>query len=99
MAVCDIMWKISEEVTVDTFTAIHTRRSIRKFEDRPVSADMVDKLVRAAMQGPSAGNEQPWAFVIVSDRPILATLSVSTPHAGMCKDAPLVIAVCGDLRR
>ena len=41
---------------------IFTRVSTRKFEDRPVEQEKITQLLRAAMQAPSAGNQQPWEF-------------------------------------
>ena len=57
------------------------RRSIRKFEDRPVEKEKIDKLLRAAMQAPSAANQQPWEFIIVEDKENLNTLSLMTPYS------------------
>lgn len=41
-------------------------------------------------------NRQPWHFVVVDDRQLLAAIAEATPNAGMAKDAPLAIVVCGD---
>ena len=46
---------------------IFERRSIRKYTAEPVSLEYEEKLLRAAMQAPSAGNEQPWEFIVVRD--------------------------------
>ncbi|MDF2568096.1 MAG: nitroreductase [Oscillospiraceae bacterium] len=54
---------------------IFNRRSIRKFQDRPVEKEKIDKLLRAAMQAPSAANQQPWEFIVVEDKDTLNTLS------------------------
>ena len=53
---------------METLKAISTRRSIRKFTARQISADLVEKMLRAGMQAPSARNTQPWHFVVVTDR-------------------------------
>ncbi len=47
---------------------ILTRRSIRKYTEQPVPDALVTDLLRAAMAAPSAGNQQPWQFVVVRDR-------------------------------
>ena len=44
---------------MNVMDAIKARRSIRKFEDRPVEKEKTDLLLRAAMQAPSGTNEQP----------------------------------------
>jgi nitroreductase len=82
---------------MDLFDAIHTRRSIRAYTDQPVSEADLDTMLRAAMAAPSAGNAQPWHFVVVTDRSILAAIPDIHPHATMCKTAPLAIAVVAEL--
>ena len=48
---------------MDAFEALHTRRSIRQFLNRPVGEDIVKELLSAAMSAPTAGGIQPWRFV------------------------------------
>ncbi|MCQ1534629.1 nitroreductase family protein [Methanosarcina sp. KYL-1] len=81
---------------MDTLEAIHTRRSIRKYTDRPVPWELVKELLRAAMCAPSAVNAQPWVFVVIDDRKLLDEIPTYSPYAGMCREAPLAIMVCGD---
>ena len=47
---------------------IFHRVSVRKFEDRAVESDKVEQVLRAAMAAPSAGNQQPWDFYVVTSR-------------------------------
>jgi nitroreductase len=82
---------------MDILDAIHSRRSIRKYLDRPVPKELVEKLLAAAMQAPSARNQQPWQFVVVDDQAILAKIPTFMPNAAMAAEAPLAILVCGDL--
>ena len=82
---------------MDIFTAIHSRRSIRKFTEPPVDADTVKRLLAAAMAAPSAGNAQPWRFVVVDDRAMLDKVPSYSQYAGMAAQAPLGILVCADL--
>ena len=77
--------------------AILSRRSIRKFTAREVSTDAVEYLLRAAMSAPSAGNQQPWHFVIIRDRVTLDRIPTIHQYAAMMKEAPVAILVCGDL--
>jgi nitroreductase len=77
--------------------AILTRRSIRKYTDRPVPDEIVIELLRAAMAAPSAQNQQPWQFVVVRDRALLEGLARAQPYSGMARDAQLAVIVCGDL--
>lgn len=73
---------------------IFHRVSIRKFEDKPVEAEKMEWLLRAAMAAPSAGNQQPWEFYVVSDKALIRALSEATPYAGSAKNAPVVIVPC-----
>ncbi|OFV80422.1 MAG: NADH dehydrogenase [Acidobacteria bacterium RBG_16_64_8] len=79
--------------------AIMTRRSVRKYTDQPVSDDMVNDLLRAAMAAPSAQNQQPWEFVVVRDRSLLSGLADAQPYAGMVRGAQVAVVICGDLSR
>ncbi|MBP5331104.1 MAG: nitroreductase family protein [Lachnospiraceae bacterium] len=54
---------------------IFHRISVRRFEDRPVEREKTKAILRAAMQAPSAANQQPWEFYVVTDRKKIAQLS------------------------
>jgi nitroreductase len=82
---------------VDTLETIFTRRSIRNFLDTPVEPEKIDTLLKAAMYAPSAVNEQPWRFIVISDRSLFEGIMRAHPYATMLKSAPLAILVCGDL--
>lgn len=81
---------------METLQAIKTRRSIRKFLNKPVSSDIVREILEAAMFAPSAGNEQPWQFIVFDDRKFLDEVPRICATASMCRQAPLAILVCGD---
>lgn len=70
---------------------IMTRTSIRKYQEKAVPDDAVEKLLRAAMAAPTAVNRQPWHFVVVTNAEMQEQLG------GRSKDAPLTIVVCGDM--
>ncbi|MCX7780927.1 MAG: nitroreductase [Negativicutes bacterium] len=55
--------------------AIRTRRSVRNYEDRPVSCEIIKMLLENAVQAPSAMNAQPWAFAIIEDKELLKCYS------------------------
>jgi nitroreductase len=84
---------------MDAIEALNTRRSIRAFTSRPVSLDLVRELIRAAQHAPSAGNEQPWHFIIITDHELLTKIPDFHPYAGMLADAPVAVLVCGDPRQ
>ncbi|AGW14591.1 nitroreductase family protein [Megalodesulfovibrio gigas] len=84
---------------MDCLTAIHTRRSIRDYTAAPVTEAQVETLLRAAMAAPSAGNAQPWEFVVVRDAAMLQVVAEIHPYARMAPKAPLGVLVCGDVSR
>ena len=75
---------------MDTIEAILSRRSIRKYNKKPVSDEVIKKLLEVAMSAPSAGNEQPWHFIIIDDPLILSKIPTFHNHAQMLKDASVV---------
>lgn len=77
--------------------AIRTRRSIRKYEDKPIPDEMIREMLEAAMMAPSAGNAQPWQFIVVTDSELLKSMQDLHPHIKMVAQAPLGILICGDL--
>lgn len=82
---------------MDTFEAIMSRRSIRKYTSQTVSEQDTKELLMAAMNAPSARNDQPWHFIVINDRKVLDEITKFHPYAPMLKEAPLAILVCGDL--
>ena len=71
--------------------SIYHRVSIRKYQDKPVEKEKVEAILRAAMQAPSAANQQPWEFYVVTDREKLKALSRVSPYARMTEYAPAAI--------
>lgn len=75
---------------------IYTRRSIRSFTGKKIAEDDLNKILRAAFQSPSAGNEQPWHFIVVRSKEKLIELSDAHPYGKMLVNAGAAIAVCCD---
>lgn len=74
------------------------RRSVRRYADKKVSWELIEQLLRAGMAAPSAGNQQPWQFIVVTDKNVLLEIPKVHPYAEMLKDAGAnAIVVCGDL--
>jgi len=80
----------------DTLTVISERVSVRSYTGEPVGNEQVETLLRAAMAAPSSKNQQPWHFVVVTERAALRALAAALPHGKMLETAPLAIVVCGD---
>jgi nitroreductase len=78
---------------------IFDRRSIRKYTTQAVEIEKLEQLVAAAMFAPSAGNQQPWQFVVVNDRIVLDELVLSGPYTSALTTAQAAIIVCCDMER
>lgn len=86
----------TEEVRKSTIDDIMTRTSVRAYSDRAVGEETIDTLLRAAMAAPTAGNKQPWRFVVVNDKTILQKISEDFNTMTMAKDAQLAVIMCGE---
>jgi nitroreductase len=84
---------------MDVVEAIKLRRSIRAFKDQDISEEIIGKLIEAAQWAPSAGNIQPWEFIIVRKPEIKKKLAESAYGQDLVEEAPVVIVVCADERR
>lgn len=81
---------------MNVFDAIFTRRSIRKYLPDPISQEDLDRILGAGMSAPSAGNSQPWRFIVVRDQAARQSIAELHPYAKMAAGAPLSVAVCAD---
>lgn len=77
---------------------IFTRTSIRDYQDKPVEDEKIEQILRAAMAAPTAGNKQPWRFIVIKDKHTLQAISENFHTMTMAEKAPLAIVVCGDLK-
>ena len=73
---------------------IFTRTSIRRFEDKPVESEKIQMVLKAAFAAPSAGNQQPWEFYVVTNPEKLSLLGQSSQYATPAAKAPAAIVVC-----
>ena len=81
-----------------TIDCIMSRKSVRKFDSRTVSAETIETILKAGMAAPSAMNKQPWKFVVVQDKQMLKTIADSMPNIRTAT-APMAIIVCGDMSK
>lgn len=85
---------------MDAIQALLNRRSIRKYKpDQPISDDILQMILRVGMSAPSAGNQQPWEFIVIKDKKILQEIPKIHPYAAMAAHAALAIVVCGNLQK
>lgn len=76
--------------------SIFKRVSVRQFQDREVEKDKIELLLKAAMASPSAKNQQPWRFVVVTDKDKIKELSTCSIYSKFGENAPLIIVVLYD---
>ena len=85
---------------MNTLEALLTRRSCRKFTDKPIGKEKLHQLLQAAMSGPSCVNARDWSFVVVTDPEKLAQMADANGRpAEPLRKAAAGILVCGDLQR
>lgn len=79
---------------MDVMEAIKKRCSVRSYENRPVEAEKLNKVLEAARLAPSASNRQEWRFVVVQDKDIRQRLMKAAKNQTFVGEAPVVIACC-----
>ena len=80
---------------MDVFEAIKKRRSVRAYESKPVPEEKLMKILEAGRLAPSAGNIQPWHFIVVRSAEKRKRLAKAR-WAKFLAEAPVVIVGCGD---
>lgn len=78
---------------METWDAITSRRNLRAFADRPLSAADIDRILEAGRRAPSASNWQPWDFIAVTDRQRLRELSKVWRGGAHIADSALTVVV------
>jgi nitroreductase len=78
---------------------LFSRRSVRVYQSKEVGDDMVRDLLEAAMAAPSAVAKDPWEFIVIRDRDMLAKVSEGLPNGKMLAKAAVGLIVCGNLGR
>lgn len=83
---------------MEVFEAMRRRRSVRHFDPtRDVPQEMLEEMLRCACLAPSAGNVQPWRFVVVKEEGKKKALAAAALGQDFVARAPVVIVVCADL--
>ncbi|NNG02270.1 MAG: NAD(P)H-dependent dehydrogenase/reductase [Desulfobacteraceae bacterium] len=76
---------------------ISQRRSIRRYDPKPVEGEILDKLVETALRAPSSRGLNPWTFIFVTNPDTIGKLSEAKPHgASFLRKAPLAVVVCAN---
>ncbi|MFA7397209.1 MAG: nitroreductase family protein [Crenarchaeota archaeon] len=84
---------------MEFFDAIKNRRSIRSYRKQDLTQDLISKLVAAARMAPSAGNAQPWAFIIAKENRTKQALAQAAYNQRWLEAASVVFVVCADMKR
>lgn len=82
---------------MDVFEAIRKRASVRRYSDKKVAKELLEKLVDAGRRAPSGRNVQPWEFIVITDQKTREKLASITSYGSFIAEAPACIAVyCRD---
>jgi nitroreductase len=94
---------------MEFFEVLAARRSVRHYKPDPVSGDLVERVLAAGITAPSAGNRQPWEFVVIEKDAALKEAVVRCTFRGnswvggrsqaWLAEPPVLIVVCADVRR
>jgi nitroreductase len=85
---------------MEFFDVIHQRRSVRKFLDRPVEQEKIERIVQATLRAPSARGSRSCELLIVRDAGMLDKLALAKPSGGgFLKETPLAVVICVDPAR
>ncbi|HKA52799.1 MAG TPA: nitroreductase family protein [Candidatus Binatia bacterium] len=83
-----------------SFAAVVRRRAmVRAYKNDPVPEEKIQRLLAYAVRAPSAGNLQPWEFIVVKDLETRAKLAKAAFDQTSVASAPLIIATCADVQR
>jgi len=84
---------------MDVFGAIKKRISVREYADKPLEKEKLEKMVDAGRLAPTARGEEPWEFIVVTDKEKIKELGNITDHGKFLADARAAIAVfCKDTK-
>ena len=81
---------------MDVFEAISLRRSVRAYRSDDVPDEFIARIIDAARHAPSAGNIQPWEFIVIRKPEIKSRLAEAALYQNFIEEAPVVIVVCAD---
>lgn len=78
---------------METFKAIEKRTSVRDYQAKPVSKELLKKLVDAGRRAPSARHVEPWEFVVIEKRETLKKLGSLAKNGSFITDAAAAIVI------
>ena len=81
---------------MNVIDAIKTRKSVRKYSDKPIESEKLNAVLEAGRLAPSASNRQEWRFIIVSDQSTRKKLVEASNKQSFVGEAPTVIVACAE---
>jgi len=82
---------------INLLSLLIKRRSIRKYKNKKVEQEKIEKIIQAALLSPSSQANYPWQFIVIDDKKLLSQLSFSKMHgSAFLSNAPLGIVVTAD---
>ncbi|MEJ2248147.1 MAG: nitroreductase family protein [Candidatus Lokiarchaeota archaeon] len=76
---------------------LKSRRSIRCFSNEMLKKEEIEMILEAARSTPSASNRQAWKFIVITDRDTINKLSKQAIYGKFIREAPVLIAIVGDI--
>ena len=87
-----------EDLNMDTFEAISSRRAIKKFDNNyKMTSEQIDSLMKLTLLSPTSYNQQNWRFVTISDQSIKEKIGIAARNQAQPVDGSLVILLCGNM--
>ena len=80
---------------MDIYEAIKNRRSVRSYQEKDISEEVLSRIFDAARSAPSANNIQPWKFIIVKDKRLRGEVAKHCWNQRFIAEAPVIIVACG----
>lgn len=81
---------------MDFFDVVRSRRSVRSYASKPIPNEDLIRVLEAGRLAPSAGNRQPWHFIVVADRERRVRIAKGCRYGRFITESPVVIVGCGD---
>jgi len=78
---------------------IHGHRSIRDYENREISPELLDSILEAGIRASSSGNMQTYSIIVTKDKALKEKLYTAHMEQSMVVDAPVLITFCADFNR
>ena len=83
----------------EIIASLHARKSVRAYLDKPIPTEAKQAILEAACQAPTAGNQQLYTIIDVTDQQLKDRLAVSCDNQPFIADAPMVLIFCADCRK